>query len=234
MRLCLRGVVLLLIVLLCSNTYASLITGTSTATQLTADDLDSAPEGVEEGWYKYTMNLTWDLDNGLSHWDLILKLGCAELDHLFEFGGFESSVSGQSTSEDYPEEPFTVNWFAYLNRNGDPPAGITEPLLKYEYPALDDLGNPIPPTEEAGEVGYGVFWYYCNVIPQNGSDGNGAPWVNALVAKAGSNIVWGNLSGDAPSCMVIPNEVPEPATIILLGLGGLALVRKRRAKKIIR
>ncbi|MHC5076381.1 MAG: PEP-CTERM sorting domain-containing protein [Planctomycetota bacterium] len=66
------------------------------------------------------------------------------------------------------------------------------------------------------------------MLPQNGSDGNGAVWENALVAKAGSNNVWGNLTGDAPSCTVVPGQVPEPSTIILLGLGSLALIRKRR------
>jgi hypothetical protein len=225
------GVCAVFIVLCCSIANADLLTGTSTASQVTADDLAAAPEGVHIGWYKYTIDVSWELTvqgGGMSHWDLILKLGCAELDHLFGFGGFESNISGLSTSEDFPEEPFTVNWFAYLNRNGDPAVGISDPLVKYEFPVLDENGDPIPPAEEPGADGYGVFWYYANVLPQNGSDGNGAVWENALVAKAGSNTVWGNLTGDAPSCTVIPGEVPEPSTIILLGLGSLALIRKRR------
>jgi hypothetical protein len=232
MRKVVRGVCLVVIVLCCSNANATYINGTSTATKVTADDLAAAPDGVQAGWYKYTMDITWDLDGqgtSISHWDLILKNGCAEMDHLFIFGGFDSSVSGQSTSEAYPEEPFTVSWSGILNRNGDPPTGISDPLIKYEYPALDEYGNPIPPAEEAGPAGYGEFWYYANIVPQNGSDENGSPWVNALVGKGGVNtVIWGDLIGDAPSCVVIPGEVPEPSTIILLGLGGMALLRKRR------
>jgi hypothetical protein len=224
-----RGAVFFLVVLLCLNANAVYMDGSSVATELTAGDLDSAPEGVQVGWFKYTMDISWDLDGqgtAISHWDIILKLGCAVEDHLFVFGGFESPVSGQSTSEAYPEEPFTVNWFGILNRDGDPPLGISDPLLKYEYPARDEFGNPIPPTEEAGSTGYGVFWYYSNVIPQNGSDGNGAPWTNALVAKGGVHtVVWGDLTGDAPSCNVV--EVPEPTTVVLFGLGSLVLLRRR-------
>jgi hypothetical protein len=220
-----------LVLLLCPNAIAVFIDGVSVATQVTAEDLASSPEGVQVGWFKYTMDISWDLNGqgtAISHWDLILKLGCAELDHLIAFGGFESAVSGQSTSEENPAEPFTVNWYGLLNRNGDPPTGITDPVIKYEQPVLDEYGNPVPPAEEPGPEGYGVFWYYANILPQNGSDGNGAVWSNALVAKGGvQTVVWGDLEGDAPSCTVIGN-VPEPTTILLLGMGSLLILRKRR------
>jgi len=204
------------------------IQGTSVATEITADDLGTAPEGVEIGWYKYTMEISWDLNgqgDAISHWDLIVKAGCAAEDHVFVFGGYQDPVSGQSTSEDYPEEPYTVNWYGYLSLEGDPPTGIPGPLIKYEQPVLDEDGYPIPPAGAPGADGHGTFWYYCNVIPQDGPDGDGQElWEDILVAKAGATtVVWGDLTGEAPSCQI----VPEAGTWALLLLAGLALLKRR-------
>ncbi len=219
--------VVCLCVLFCASAGAVFIQGTSVATEITADDIGTVPEGVEVGWYKYTMEISWDMNGqgvALSHSHLLLKAGCASEDHEFLFGGYQNPVSGQSTSEDHPDEPYTVNWFGYLSLEGDPPTGVPGPLLKYEQRVLDQYGDPILPAEDPGADGHGTFWYYCNVIPQNGSDGDGQElWENVLVAKGGATtVVWGDLTGDAPSCQIIP----EPATLGLL-LGGLPLLGRR-------
>ena len=69
------------------------IAGTSSATVV------SDPGSPHDGWYLYVMDISWDLDHqgvGLSHWDLLLKTGCAELDHLIEF----PDPAGESTSDE--------------------------------------------------------------------------------------------------------------------------------------
>ena len=64
------------------------ISGTSTATLLT--------DGPYAGWYLYEIKVEWNLNRGLSHWELILKPGCAKSDHLIEFPNPASSSTGES------------------------------------------------------------------------------------------------------------------------------------------
>ncbi len=75
------------------NNIPPFIEGESIATLITE-------EGDYNGWYLYTLDITWDLRElgdpqgaGLSHWDLILKDGCDQDDHKFDF----ASPSGYSS-----------------------------------------------------------------------------------------------------------------------------------------
>ncbi len=110
-----------------------------------------------------------------------------------------------------PNDPAAVSWTGEFLRDGEPTVPSSDPLIKYE--------QVVGQTEEAGPLGYGTFWFYANIIPETGT------YPNALVGKAGSDtIVWGTLTGAYPSCTI----TPEPATLALLGLGGLVAVRRRR------
>lgn len=180
------------------------INGTSTATPITG--------GPRDGWYLYEMDIQWNLDGpgaGLSHWELVLLVDCKLLDHLIEF----DTPAGYSTSEGNLGNPEAMGWTGYFNRDGDPPAGISNPVVKYNDPFYPD-------TAEPGEEGFGTFSFYANIIPEYGT------FEGMLFAKSGSGVedVFGDLQGAIPSCTIIP----EPATICLLGLGALALLRKRR------
>ena len=155
-------------------------------------------EGLYTGWYRYTIQLEWDFDKDLSHWDLILKLGCKDPDHLIE-GASGSSVKGCAI----------VEWTGRFKRNGDKSLNpdVTDPVLKYE------------PDRDPGKVGSGTFIFYSNIIPED----NG-PYPDIVVGKAGNcPDTYGPLYGDYPSC----NIVPEPATVLLLGLGSLVLIGRK-------
>ncbi|MHC4623779.1 MAG: PEP-CTERM sorting domain-containing protein [Planctomycetota bacterium] len=182
------------------------INGTSTATQISG--------GPYDGWYLYEISVEWDLAEdgqaaGLSHWDLVLLTGCASLDHLIAF----DSPAGHSTTETEPTNPMAMGWSGYFLREGDPGGGITEPVVKYNDPFTPENAQP-------GEQGYGTFSFYANIIPEYGT------YENALVAKAGVvvDLVYGDLVGAYPSCTIIP----EPATVLLLGLGAVAFLRRRK------
>ena len=183
------------------------ITGTSSATLI--DD-----GGPYNGWYLYEIEIEWDLNSqgaGLSHWDLILKADCGLLDHLIEF----DVPAGYSTSESEPDNPLAMGWTGYFVREGDTsldPA-VTKPVVKYNNPFY-------PETAKPGPEGYGTFSFYANIIPEYKG-----PYENALVAKAGTiPDTYGTLTGAYPSCTIIP----EPATVMLLGLGALTLLKRRK------
>ncbi len=147
---------------------------------------------------------------GMSHWDLIMKSGCAQPDHGFAF----DTPAGFSTSEAYPSDPNAMGWTGYFEPNGDPSLNPPNtPLIKYN--------DPHDPDGEAGAAGYGMFSFYANIIPEYGT------YESALVAKAGTvDDTYGALTGAYPSCTIIP----EPASAMLF-LGGFSWLIRRRVRR---
>ena len=185
------------------GTETPYIDGISTATLITE-------AGPYQDWYLYEVFVEWNLDGqgtGLSHWDVKLKTGCANTDHLIEF----DTPAGYSTTEDSPTDPTAMGWSGYFIRTGDPTVPGDDPVLKYNDPYY-------PLTAEPGPVGYGTFYFYANIIPENGT------YAGGVIAKYGTTSVAGDLTGDYPSCTVIP----EPGSILLFGLVPLLLRKKRR------
>lgn len=161
--------------------------------------------GQYDGWYRYDIDFNWDLNTlgaGLSHWDMIFNADCGMTTDVVGF----DSPAGYS----YPAEP-PIEWDAIFEINGDPDLAdpVTTPVIKYNEPST-----------QPGAEGNGTFWFYADAAPV----GQETTFTNALVAKAGTiGNVYGNLTGYAPPC-----TIPEPASMLLLGLGAFALLRKRR------
>jgi len=216
--------------------WGGIVSGVSTS------ELINDPTSVFDGWYKYTIDVEWDteIQQAISHLDVMLGLSIQcpyvieaiiegeETGNIyFQFEPddpldlYGAGISGLSTDENYdPGDPATwteiVPWFAIIIVD-DPATGVTGPLVKYEQPVppADPL-NP-PPVLEPGALGTGTFWFYSTFGPEQQT------WEDGLVVKANQVMFMGDVTGDMPYC------IPEPATICLLGLGGLALfTRKRR------
>ena len=142
---------------------------------------------------------------------------------------YYEGVSGLSTTEDNPLNPLAqvAPWFAYIamSDSGPVPPIVDTIMIKYEQPvhlASDPLLEA-PGTAPANQ-GIATFWYYSVFGPGTGQDAS-TVWTDKLMVKAGNGggiVEFGDITGYMPDC------VPEPATICLLGLGTLGLLRKRK------
>jgi hypothetical protein len=191
------------VLMLAAAATGSLISAVGTAEQVT--------QGEFAGFHKYTYLVTWDLEKGLSHLDLILPAG---LGSDFQVG-FPSDIGlppdGKSTNDKYKVgDPVNLSVsYGGAFETRDPSIDLEMPLIKWE------------PTDSVGKVGTGTFWFYTDTSPTIGV------FEDLLVAKNGRNATYGDITGACPSSQPA-GPVPEPATLALLGIGVAVMLAGRR------
>ena len=199
---------------------------------------------------KYTITIDWDLNgevsSGLSHIDVGLADTLLCPDSVFytsdpsaeNYGeatgnlrfedlatyivdtityNYNTGIDGTSNNEE--SDPLTVNdetviWGGYIDADLSNP--LNSNIVRYQQPLEYIDGQPDAPSyPDPGAVGTGEFWFYSIYGPVEGAAD--------LTLKFGQNEVTFTdaITGELPYC------VPEPATMCLLGLGGL-LLRKRK------
>jgi len=97
-----------------------------------------------------------------------------------------------------------------------------------DNPLFADYGGLIP-NWESGDVGEGI-WGQSTIA--EGYSGPMRCWAQISSGLSSSDFQgagYGWFENPYPGSVTNVTVVPEPATVLLLGLGGLALLRKRRA-----
>lgn len=228
----------LLLCLACAYLLASPVFAGVTATSIATDVGDYFGDSLS--YYRYDIKIDWEtgIQQGVSHFELDLSAGLlcpyalydiddnptgnirfedplsyqADMgDGVYETYYYTTGIDGTSNSPD--EIDPTVTNLTLWGGTIDTPDKLS---VWFEQPLVDDATHPDPSptdTSDPGATGTGVFHFYSVFSPVTGSD--------EIMLKADGVNVYGDLTGDLPYC------VPEPATLALLGLGGL-LLRKRR------
>jgi len=169
-----------------------LYAGTSSAQcvdgTVTAELMDAGPFA---GLWKYTVDFTWDTPQGLSNVTLDCGFGaCPEevCDKTFAF----DTPAGHS---DGVPDPCTVEYAGEFNCDGNPSAGIDDPIVKWDAINTEDC--------EPGPTGTGTLCFYSELGPHPD-----AP-LPIVIIKNGQNVCEGTIMGDCPiaPCLVPTDEI---------------------------
>ncbi len=216
-----KGLGVLVAAVLCIVPLTAFANLSSIEALITVSDPIVDPGGPHDGWYLYEILVHWEnLAYGNSHWDLILKCEAADGAHLVEF---DVPAGYSKDNAPYPEPPYSgaLPWKGSFDPSGDPQDGSGKPAIKYEYD--EQSGEP-------GTDGYGIFWFYSNIIPEP-YDPVAYPdvFLVKIGGPGGGSIIYANLDDGSvyPSCEVIP----EPSAIVQLLFGGVLLFHIRRKMK---
>jgi len=152
--------------------------------------------GPYAGLYKYTIEVSWSSDRGLSHITLDLGLGqCPELacSSLWIFpdpagtgtggeGDGDAIKRGGRNDDDESGGDCQIRFQGEFNCKGDPSIDYPQPVLKW-----DVVGGGC----EAGKTGTATLCFYTDIPPSNG-------FAPTVFNKNGRGVCSGTLEGPIP------------------------------------
>jgi hypothetical protein len=135
--------------------------------------------GPHTGLWKYTVDVSWDLPQGISNLTLDCGFSCnPELAcvQIYEFDS-PSGTAGECTVVD-----------GQFNCEGNPSIGFTDPILKWDFEECDT------------PVGSAILCFYTNIGPVGGSS------LPVTLIKNGQSVCVEELTGDCPALCPVPTE----------------------------
>ncbi len=154
--------------------------------------------GPFAGLYKYTLDLSWDLPQGLSNVTLDCGLGaCPALACVEPY--FFDAPAGSSENTPGPGVCVTTTLYSgEFNCMGNPSIGVTVPVIKWDAD---------PATCEPHTVASGTLWFYTAAGPAPNSQA-------AIIAiKDGQNVCEGTVVGDCPAVCTVPVDEATWGTV---------------------
>jgi len=162
--------------------------------------------GPYTGLYKYTVEVSWLSEQGLSHVSLDFGLGqcpaiaCASTWFFPEPAGANGrdgdnrpaiQRGGGTDGDDEESGECQVHFRGEFNCKSDPSTGSTDPVLKWD--ALD--GGPC----EAENTGSATLFFYTDIPPSYGQS-------PTVMNKNGRNVCSGKLTGAVPVVCAVNTE----------------------------
>lgn len=170
------------IVFLAPAAHAQCVDGTIEA-QLETD-------GPFAGLWKYTLDITWDIPQGLSNVTLSCNFECAAIcDAGWAFADTSGTGDGILDDENPMPGECTVPFGGEFNCQGNQPWAPEGPHVKWD---AIDMGTGC----EAGTTGSATLCFWVDLPP---AENQPAP---VVIIKNGQNVCEGTIMGDCPACPV--------------------------------